>query len=91
MAEIVFSCQSVSPIIPQCILIGYWNVYVTFLMGVTYKNLIHEVIFLSPVLAFRFLAYLTNSHCSLSPAFIITVLVSTPQCHIAVLILQHRV
>jgi len=43
----------------------------------------------SPVLAFSSLVYLTNSHCNLSPAFIITVLVSsvqyrTPQCHTAV-------
>jgi len=34
---------------------------------------------ISPVLAFSLLAYLTNSHCNLSPACIITVLVSTVQ------------
>jgi len=35
--------------------------------------------FTSTILAFSLLAYLTNSHCNLSPACIITVLVSTVQ------------
>jgi len=54
------------------------------------------VVCISPVLAFSLLVYLTNVHSNLSPACIITVLVSlfrhkwqrvqysAPQCHITV-------